>query len=333
MILVTGGTGLVGAHLLYKLTSLGESVRAIHRSSSNLNAVKEVFEYFTDDVEALFSKIEWVEADVTNIPQLTKAFTNITHVYHGAALISFDPKDYKQLRKINIEGTHNIVNLCIANNIKKLCYVSSVAAVGKPIIQQDITEDTPWNPEADNNVYAITKYGAEMEVWRGTQEGVDAVIVNPGIILGAGFWHQGSGALLKIAKRGVPYYTTGTTGFVDVIDVVEAMLQLMNSSIVNQRYILVAENISFGELFTKIAKRINSKPPTKKIKKWQLAIAWRLDWLASFLFGKKRRLTRFSAKSLLSNNNFSNQKIKDDLNFTFTPIEETLDFVCNKFTL
>src|SRR5690606_20249767 len=188
MILVTGGTGLVGSHLLYKLVSNGESVKAIYRREHKLELVKRVFAYYTQDFEALFSKIDWVDADITDVPKLSEAFQNVTYVYHCAAFVSFEPDKYHQLRKINIEGTANVVNLCVANNVKKLCYVSSIAAVGHHAdAMQLITEETHWNPEDDNSVYAITKYGAEIEVWSGTQEGFDAIVGNPGISGWAGY--------------------------------------------------------------------------------------------------------------------------------------------------
>jgi len=166
MILVTGGTGLVGAHLLYYLLLENDKVKAIHRKNSDLQAVKKVFSYYTKDFEAVFQKIEWVEADITDVYLLEKAFENITKVYHAAALVSFNPKDYKTMRKVNIEGTSNIVNLCIDKKVKKLCFVSSIATIDKTIKNNNIDEECEWNTETNNYGYAITKYGAEMEVWR-----------------------------------------------------------------------------------------------------------------------------------------------------------------------
>ena len=242
MILVTGGTGLVGAHLLYKLISSNENVRAIYRSERKLEQVKSVFANFTTEYDSLFNSIDWVQADILDIPALSEAFTNVTHVYHCAAFVSFEPDKYKLLRKTNIEGTANIVNLCISNTVKKLCYVSSIATLGKPLNSTFIDEETVWNPEDNNSVYAITKYGAEMEVWRGSQEGLDVVVVNPGVILGAGIWHYGTGSLFKKAHNGLKYYTSGTIGLITAEDVTVLMIALMKSNIINERYVLVAEN-------------------------------------------------------------------------------------------
>ena len=333
MILVTGGTGLVGSHLLFKLVTNKENVRAIYRREKTLQRVKNVFSYFSDDAEKLFNGIEWVKGDINNIPELTDAFKNITHVYHCAAFVSFEPDTYKTLRKVNIGGTANIVNLCISNGIKKLCYVSSIAAIGKHSNSEKlIDEQTPWNPEEDNSVYAITKYGAELEVWRGSQEGLDIVIVNPGIILGAGYWNGGSsGNLFKKIQKGMRYYVLGISGYVDVWDVVDAMYQLMTSAIKNENFILVSENLSFKTFQTSTANALSVKPPHKEAKPWLLNISWRLDWLNFNLFGKRRRLTKQTAKSATSITKYDNSKLKYTLNFEFKPIDRAIEDICELY--
>jgi len=333
MILVTGGTGLVGSHLLFNLVSTNDNVRATYRREKTLKRVKHVFSYFSADAESLFNKIEWIEADINNIPKLQTAFKNITHVYHCAAFVSFEPNKYKVLRKINIEGTANIVNLSISHKIKKLCYVSSIAAIGHNTDpKQLIDEETPWNPEDDNSVYAITKYGAELEVWRGTQEGLDAVIVNPGIILGAGYWHGGSsGNLFRKIYGGMRYYVNGVTGYVDVWDVIKAMHQLMDSDTKNESFILVSENLTFKDFQFKTAQVLNVKPPKKEAKKWLLAIAWRLDWLSHKLLGNRRSLSKQTAKSAISVAKYDNTKLKNTLNFKFKPIDRSIEDVGNLY--
>lgn len=333
MILVTGGTGLVGAHLLYRLVSNGETVRAIYRREKTLKRVEHVFSYFTQQPQALFSKIEWLEADINDIPKLQDAFKDISRVYHCAAFVSLEPDKYKQLRKTNIEGTANIVNLCVSNSIDKLCYVSSIAAIGHHENPEKlINEQTTWNPEADNSVYAITKYGAELEVWRGTQEGVDAVIVNPGIILGAGYWKGGSsGNLFRQIYQGMRYFVNGVVGYVDVFDVVDAMIQLMKSDIKNERFILVSENLKFKDFQFKVAKALHVKPPTKEAKPWLLALAWRMDWLKQKLMGTRRSLSKQTAKSAVSITKYDNSKLKDAINFEFKSIEKSAEEVSALF--
>jgi nucleoside-diphosphate-sugar epimerase len=331
MILVTGGTGLVGAHLLYKLATTDKKVRAIYRNEHKLKNVKSVFSSYTKNHESVYNLIEWVEADILDIPSLTEAFKDISKVYHCAAFVSFEPDKYQLLRKTNITGTANIVNLCISNNIEKLCYVSSIATLGNETNNEPITEETDWNAEADNNVYAITKYGAEMEVWRGTQEGLNAVIVNPGVILGAGIWRYGTGSLFKKAKKGLKYFTSGTVALVSVDDVVSVMIELTESNIVNQRFILVAENWTYKNFLEALSKAVNAKPPKKLAGAELLNLGWKLDWLTHKLTGKRRQLTKHLAQSLSSETYYSSDKIKDTLNYKFKPIDETITYIGNQY--
>lgn len=327
MILVTGGTGLVGSHLLYKLVTENQKVRAIFRREKTLNRVKHVFSYYSDDAETLFNKIEWIEADISDIPKLQSVFQGISQVYHCAAFVSFEPDKYRTLRKINIEGTANIVNLCLSKKVKKLCYVSSVAAIGH-LNESDklIDEQTAWNPEDDNSVYAITKYGAELEVWRGTQEGLDAIVVNPGVILGPGFWHGGgSGSLFKKIYKGMTHFTRGVTGYIDVFDVVNCMTHLMTSNTKNEGFILVSENLSFKDFLQKVANALDRKPPKKEAKPWLLEIGWRMDWLNSKLLGKRRQLSKQMARSITTKTKYDNSKIRGILNYNFKSIDESIE--------
>lgn len=329
MILVTGGTGLVGSHLLYKLVSENQQVRAIYRRAHTLDRVKRVFSYYTENHKTLFKKIEWIEADLNNVPSLELAFIDVDYVYHCAAFVSFEPNKYHQLRNINIDGTANIVNLSISNAVKKLCYVSSIAAIGHEVNpSQLVTEQTDWNPEDDNNIYAITKYGAEMEVWRGTQEGVPAVIINPGIIIGPGYWKGGSsGSLFKRIYKGLTYFTNGTTGYVDVWDVCEIMFKLMQSDIMNERYILISEHLSFNDFQKKVAQALNVKPAKKEASRFILGIGWRLDWLSSKLLGTRRKLSKQLAKSVRTKTVYDNSKIKKALQIEFNSIDNAINKV------
>jgi nucleoside-diphosphate-sugar epimerase len=325
MILVTGGTGLVGSHLLLNVLKAGQKVRALHRKNSDLAAVEHVFNYYTSTEEArtLFQQIEWFEADITNVPQLNKAFENITHVYHCAALVSFDPADDRKLRKINIEGTANIVNLCIAFKIEKLCYVSSVAALGRSLDNEEITERAMWNPEEDHSDYAISKYGAEIEAWRGTQEGVATVIVKPGIIIGPGFWKEGTGKIFSKIDKGLNYHFPKIAGFVGVKDVVSVMQELMEAQIKDEAYILVSENLSFKKLFEQTATELDKPKPKKSLKKWMLWLAWFFQKIGGF-FGAKRQITRNTVNTLFQPSIYSNEKIKESLGFKFTPMKKVL---------
>ena len=334
MILVTGGTGLVGSHLLYELAGKKEKLRAIMRPSSDIGKVRKVFGYYSDKAEAdaLFNRIEWVTADINDIPALNSAFKNITEVYHSAALVSFDPSDEKKLRKINIEGTANIVNLCIANKIKKLCYVSSVAAIGSAQDNSKPDETSKWNPDENHNDYAISKYGAEIEVWRSTQEGVDAVIVNPGVIIGPGFWKSGTGKIFSKIDKGLNYHFPKVTGFVGVKDVVKSMTALMNSSIKNEQFIIVSENLSFETLLKETATYMDKPKPTKKLQKWMIALGWIIQKTGSW-FGRKRQITRDAINGLYAETYFDNTKVKEKLNFNFTPMSQVLKETANLYKI
>ncbi|MCT8339576.1 NAD-dependent epimerase/dehydratase family protein [Flavobacteriaceae bacterium TK19130] len=331
MIVVTGGTGLVGSHLLYSLIQKHGKVRALHRKDSDLEAVRKVFSYYSENANLLFDKIEWIPANILDIPALTEALDGATYVYHAAAYVSFDPSNYKKLKKANVEGTANIVNICLKKDVKKLCYVSSVATLGSAIEGALITEETHWNPEEKNSVYAITKYGAEMEVWRGTQEGLPAVIVNPGVILGEGFWHSSSGVIVKMASKGISRYPSGSVGIVDVKDLVRAMTKLMESDIVNNSYILVAENMSYKKLLTMLSKALRQSPPKRQLPYWLLSLISTLDGVSAFLFGTKRRLPKATVRSLYTKSFYDASKSKTDVDFDYTPVRSTIERVAAQF--
>lgn len=323
MILVTGGTGLVGAHLLLQLTANETEIRAIYRNEKNIRKTQSLFQLYGK--EAQFDKIQWMEGDIIDVPSLEKAFQGVTHVYHSAALISYNPKDENKLRKTNIEGTANIVNFCVDYKVSKLCHVSSIAALGdlKPN-ETIITEETEWNPEYLHSDYAISKYGAEMEIWRGQQEGLNVVIVNPGVIFGAGFWQQGSGVFFSAVQKGFPFYTNGTTGYVSATDVASVMIQLMQSEISGERFSVIAENRTFKDIIFLIAEKLGVQKPKLEAKPWMLSVGWRLDWLSATFFNTKRRLSKYSTRSLLSSDTISNTKIKNALNFEFQRIESVI---------
>lgn len=329
MILISGGTGLIGGHLLLSLTQDEEPIRAIYRSKAKLANVKALFESHGN---LNYYKIEWVQADLLDVPSLEKAFQGITKVYHCAGLISFEPNAYKELRKVNIDGTANLVNLCIAYSIKKLAYISSIAVFGDQACQKEIDETSYWNPEAENNGYAIAKYGAEIEVWRATQEGVPVVIVNPGVVLGEGFEDSPSSAIFKYVDKGISYYPPGSSVFVDVKDVSKVIHLLMESPIYNQRYILAGELLKYETVLSLIAQYLGKKAPSKKLHKWQLKLLSRLDGIRSFMFGRKRVLSRHSAETLCSTPQYSNKKITQELDFEFTDISSTIQRICRTIT-
>ncbi|UJH66194.1 NAD-dependent epimerase/dehydratase family protein [Allomuricauda sp. SCSIO 65647] len=330
MVLVTGGTGLIGSHLLFGLLKSGQSIKAIYRSQERLKKIEKVFSYYTDEPNALMGNITWIKTDLNDVTRLNKAMQGVEQVYHCAALISFDPAEYQGLVKANIEGTANVVNACLANKVKKLCYISSIAALGTSINGQPVDENTEWNDKY-TTVYGLTKRRAELEVWRGTQEALPAIIINPGVVFGPGFWKSGSGSFFYLAAKEKKYAPPGGTGFVSVNDVVNAMIGLMQSEIKNERFVMVSKNWSYLRVLQKITGKMGKTPPKKELGKFTLELFWRLDWLRSKLFGKRRRLAKQTAKSLQHRQYYNSEKIKGYLNFEFEDLDDTIDFCCEKF--
>lgn len=330
MILVTGGTGLVGSHLIYQLTLENNAIRATHRADSDIERVKLLFKFYSKDFNQLFKKIEWIEADLNNLSQLQDAFKDISFVYHCAAYISFDPSSYETLRRVNIRGTANIVNLCINNKIKKLCHVSSVATLGYNI--KEIDENNYWDGNKHKSAYAISKYGAEMEVWRGVQEGVKSVIINPGIIIGPGFSKSAFGTIIKMVTNKKRFHTCGKTGYVDVRDIANIMIRLMNSKIENERYILVNKNLSYKKVIDMVSSNLGMKNKSTFVSKSKLKIALVFDLVSSKFFNKERKLSKALCKTLTRNFNYSSKKIKKNLNFEFTSILETFEKSCQFYS-
>ena len=317
MILVTGGTGQIGSRLLLNLTkNKAYKVRAIYRNTQSLEKIRQLFVKHSDSGAAQFDTIEWVQADLSNIPALEKAFEGVTFVFHCAGLISFQPQDFDKLIEVNVQGTANIVNLSIDFGVKKLCYVSSVATLST-LPHTPIDEENDWNNEDNNTDYAISKHGAEMEVWRGSQEGLPVVIVNPSVVLGGDFADRGSGLLYKKVADGLRYYPAGATGFVGVDDVVRAMVQLQFSEVVGERFVLNAENLTYKAVLERIAKQLGVKAPTKCVSHQMLRFLARLDGVLSFLHLKKRTLTLASADALGTVTTYNGEKIKKYIDFNY----------------
>lgn len=317
MILVTGATGFLGAELVKQLTDQNITVRAIRRSSSKIPALLENN-----------TLVSWRIADINEPEDLADAFEGITKVYHCAATVSFDPKDKAKLLKINIEGTANIVHLCIENNVR-LLHVSSIAALGFPKKDELISEKHFWDYDPKAHNYAISKYQGEMEVWRGIAEGLDAVIVNPAVIIGKNAGFNGSGAIFKLVKEGLKFYTDGATGIVDVEDVAKCMILLMESGITEERYTLSADNLHYRDFFAQIANGFGIKAPSKEAKRWMLGIAWRAAKFASLFTGKPAALTKDAARSSFNLSYYTNQKITETFNFKFKPLNQSIAEVCN----
>lgn len=315
MILVTGATGLVGSHLIQQLTAQQKKIRALYRSQVPVVPNTE--------------GVEWFQADILDVVGLEEAMQGVTHVYHCAAIVSFNPKRKQELHQTNIQGTANVVNACLEANIEKLVFVSSVAALGRIREDRPIDETMNWTESTSNSEYGKSKYLAEMEVWRGIGEGLNAVMVNPTIILGAGDWNKGSSEIFKTAYDEFPWYTEGTTGFVDVADVVKAMMALMESDIAAQRFIISAETVTYQHVFTSIASSFGKKPPHKKVTPFMAALVWRWEAIKGKLTGIDPLLTKETARTAQTKASFDNNKLKEYLpSFSYTPLEQSIKRIC-----
>ena len=330
MILVTGGTGLLGSHLLFDLIRSEKPVRAIKRKSSDTGIIKKIFSYYSDQAESMAAKIEWVDADLLDFGSIEDALDGITEIYHAGAVVSFYPEDHKDMLKVNIEGTANLVNLALHYPVRKFCYVSSVSTLGRADNNGLTDEETFWASSGKNSMYAVSKYGAEREVWRGMEEGLNAVVVNPSVILGPGFWDDNSG-FFRLVWEGLRYYTKGSNGFVDVRDVAKAMVLVMEKNLFNERFIVSSENISYRELFNLIAKYLGKPQPSVHVPPLLGHFAWRLEKARSLLAGSKPLLTKEMATTISQHYIFSNEKIRKISGFEFIPLEESIRQNCEFF--
>jgi len=340
MILITGGTGILGSHLLYYLASNDKPVRALKRENSDLDQVKYVFEVLNTKTNGtlnnsinLFNKIEWVEGDVLDIYSLEKAYEGIKEVYHCAGMVSFKPSERSQMMQINVGGTTNMVNLALDYPIVKFCHVSSIAAIGRQKNNLRITENTVWKDSPDNTNYANSKHQSEIEVWRAIAEGLNAVIVNPSVILGFGHWGESSNEIITRIWNGLKYYSEGKNGFVDARDVAKAMINLMESKISNERFIISSENYPFKDLFNDLADNLGKKKPYINITPLMGELGWRLIWLKNIFSNDSSSVTKETVRSVFYQYEYANQKIKDQLGIDFLPIKNTIEDISKAYLL
>ena len=336
MIFITGCTGLVGSHLVAELiyrqqtTDKGQqsvsTVKLLCRKNSDLSLMDKVLKRY--GINEIPSNIEFVYGDVLDYDILEEAMKDVDEVYHCAAVVSFDPNDKGSLMRVNVEGTRNMVNAALHCGVKKFCHVSSIAALGRSLEGEPINEESPWSQSKNNSVYSISKHEAEMEVWRGIAEGLNATIVNPSLILGAGRWDSSSCELFNVIAKGFPFYTIGINGFVDVKDVARAMIMLMENNKFGQRYCLNGALISYQHLFNLMAQNFNVKAPYIKVGKTLSEVAWRVFWLIGKLQGKKPLITKETARTATRKYSYSSEKIINELKFEFTPIDKSIKYIC-----
>lgn len=323
MVFVTGATGLVGVRLVYDLFLRGYSVKALRRSSSSMPRMSQMLRFYTNNPQQIIDAIEWVEGDITDYDVLSEHISEGMDVYHCAAMVSFNPALNRQLYEVNVEGTANMVNICLQNKVHKFCYVSSIGALGSPLNGEEINTETPWNA-AGKSAYSLSKHLGEIEVWRGIAEGLNVVIVNPAVILGIGDGKTGSAELFDRINKGMKFYTHGSTGYVYVNDVTRAMIALMESDIQNQQFLLSAQNMSYKSLFDQIAGSLGVKAPKYAASAFLTALVWRLEKVRTFLMGGEPRLTKHTHKIAHSSSAYNGEPIKSSIQFEYSPINEAI---------
>lgn len=324
MVLVTGGTGILGSAILLKLLEKGYSVRATYRAQSKTTAVQEVFRYYTEDAERFYHQIEWVAVDFDDLDSLRLALVGVSQVYHCAAEVSFNPKDKRTMYHTNIEGTKNWLYIAAEMQVQKFLFVSSIAVLDQVNPEGMIDEDSAFNPKQPHSAYAVSKHFAEMEVWRASAEDLSVVVLNPGVIIGSGHWQQSSGALFGSLKK-MPLSFSGCTGYVDVRDVANIAVQLMENQQVNERYIIISENKTYLEIANQVRQSLGLKP-VKAIAPFWLHLGGVIHTLFGWLFPVLRWLNKANRMAVMTCTPISNKKIVETLNYTFIPVAESLDF-------
>jgi len=327
MIFVTGGTGLVGSHVLLKLAQDGEPFKALKRPSSSLNICRNVFSEYNQ--AELFTRINWIDGDINDIPSLEIAIQNCEYILHCAAIVSFHPSDVDLLKKVNIEGTANVMNVALTSSVKKVGYISSIAALGRNSTEGIVDEDCHFTSTKLDSNYALSKYYAEQEVWRASQEGLDVVIINPSVILGPGDWTKGSSQIFQRIHKGLKFYSTGSTGYVDVVDVANSLISLLFSDIKNERFIVNGANLKYRDIFDRIALSFGNPKATIKVRPLLKEIAWRLEVIRSFISGNPPLITKETANSAMTNSSYSTEKIIKTIGFIFTDIDTTIKRYCD----
>ncbi|MBU4538545.1 MAG: NAD-dependent epimerase/dehydratase family protein [Weeksellaceae bacterium] len=323
MVLVTGATGILGRVIVLELLKRGKTVRATKRKSSKIEEVRNSYKFYTENPDDFFNKIEWINVDFDDILSLQNALDGVEDVYHCAAKVGFHPASQREMYHTNIEGTKNLLFACAGTSVKNFCFVSSIAVLDGFNENGEIDENSDYNPKLDHSAYAVSKHFSEMEVWRASAEGLNTVIVNPGIIIGSGNWHESSGVIFENFAR--PYTFSGGTSYVDVRDVAKVSVDLMEKNIFGERFILVSEKKFYHEMGTSIRKKLGKSAP-KIMAEPVLTFGRVLNSLFGWMIKPLKMVNKTNVESITTLNSISNKKITERLGFQFIPVSESIDF-------
>ncbi|QOW11729.1 NAD-dependent epimerase/dehydratase family protein [Kaistella flava (ex Peng et al. 2021)] len=324
MVLVTGATGILGRVIVLELLKRGKSVRATKRASSNIEEVRESYRFYTDKADDFFNKIEWIDVDFQDLESLQNALDQVTEVYHCAAHVSFHPDERRTMYQTNIEGTRQLLFACEDSSVKKFCFVSSTAVLDGVNEKGETTEDSNYNSKLIHSPYAKSKHFSEMEVWRASAEGLNTVIINPGVIIGSGNWQSSSGEIFDAFEK-YPYAMSGSTTYVDVRDVSEIAISLMENNIFGERFIIISETKKIIEVANFVREKLG-KSKAKVLSKGILNLGYVFNVLFGWLFPKLRMMSKVNLETVTSNHVVSNKKIRKELDYQFIPVFESIDF-------
>lgn len=324
MVFVTGATGILGRVIVLELLKRGRKVRASKRPGSNLNDVRHSYSFYTEDPDGFFNKIEWVDVDFDDQSSLQDALKGVNEIYHCAAKVGFDPKDDKEMYHTNVKGTENLLYACEGSEIKKFLHVSTIAVLDTFNEKGELDESSDFNPKEEHSAYGISKHLAEMEVWRASAEGLNTVIVNPGMIIGSGNWGQSSGDIFPTFEKN-SFTFSGGTSYVDVRDAAKISIELMDKNVFGERFILISDNRRYADLGKQIRSKLGLKE-ARILTRSQLNLGRAANILFGWLIPKLRMITKSNIESISSLNTISNQKIKERLDYQFISVEESIDF-------
>lgn len=326
MVFVTGATGLIGGYLLLELSKRGKQIKAMKRKNSSLDAVRKLFEEFSTMEK--FNEIEWIETDLLDVPSLSDSLGEIKTIYHTAGCVGFDDRAREMIHKINVEGTENLINIAVSQNVQNFVYISSIAVLDKSPTENSISETSKWDGEKDHSEYAISKKKGEMTVWRGSQEGLKVLVVYPSVVVGSFDGKRASEKIFELAAKKKMFATEGITGYVDVRDVAFSMAELVEKEKWNQSFIITSENKSFVEIMDFLRNKWNLSQ-IAVLSENKLKI---VRFLSNFsrIFGGKY-MSKSSYEALIGKSVYSNEKIKNELGIEFISINESLDFHSNRY--
>jgi dihydroflavonol-4-reductase len=319
MIFVTGATGLIGSKIIHQLVQEGHAVKALVRNNADTSLLKTCLD-----------RISLVEGDVLDVATVDKAMEGVEYIIHTAAVVSYAPSRFDEMRRINIEGTANMVNIALSKGIKKMVHISSIAALGRSKAQEAIDESSEWKETEYNTEYAETKYLSELEVWRGVEEGLRAVILNPSVVIGGGDWNKSSTKLLKYAYEEHSLYPVGSVNYVDVRDVANISVRMLFNDIASQRFIVSSEAVKYKDLFGQAAALFGKKAPYRPVKPWMAELAWRYEALKYTFTGREPLITKETAKLSRYHTVYNNQKLINTLGYRYFTLQETLMWTCGE---